>query len=139
MAHKHAEAMKQYAEDAATQDRPWVSWEYSNIAGGWLSLRGHPSWDTTAKYRRKAKTISTTLYVKKHPKPYTGVMLEDQVYYFLAPGSTDGVLKSYWSDSAIDFHRMALGFIHLTQEAATVHAEAMDLALVSLNETVSDV
>ena len=50
--HPYAELMKQYAEDAATRQNPWVLWEYNNGVG-WRELNTHPSWILSSKYRRK--------------------------------------------------------------------------------------
>ena len=49
---KHAEAMKQYAEDAAIHEFPYMLWQY-NITGEWHDLMKHPEWDFNTKYRRK--------------------------------------------------------------------------------------
>lgn len=49
---KHAEAMKQYAEDAAIHEFPYMLWQY-NITGEWHDLMKHPEWDYNTKYRRK--------------------------------------------------------------------------------------
>ena len=54
--HPHAEAMAQYAADAACSKEPWRQWE-GLIPGRqiWLQLRGHPQWIPTARYRRISK------------------------------------------------------------------------------------
>ena len=51
--HPHAELMKQYAEDAATRQDPWVLWEFNDTGIGWYDLSKHPSWKSNCKYRRK--------------------------------------------------------------------------------------
>lgn len=66
--HPYAELMKQYAEDAATRQNPWVLWEYNN-GTGWRELNTHPSWILSSKYRRKETkghkntNLMTTMHV----------------------------------------------------------------------------
>lgn len=50
--HIHADLMKQYAEDAANHEFPYIFWQY-NITGEWHDLMKHPEWDFNTKYRRK--------------------------------------------------------------------------------------
>ena len=52
-AHKHAENMRLYAEDAAETDKPWERWEYKPDYGVWASLDSHPDWFIDWQYRRK--------------------------------------------------------------------------------------
>lgn len=58
-AHPHAEAMMEYAKDAAKNIAPWVNWEYY-IPGiqDWDNLHDHPAWDVDYKYRRKQPKVT---------------------------------------------------------------------------------
>jgi len=58
MAHKHAEKMKQYAEDAAKHDRPWTQWECRDSGEElWSEMVDHPWWQLYTEYRRKPETV----------------------------------------------------------------------------------
>jgi hypothetical protein len=54
MAHKHANAMMEYAKDAAKTENPWERWQfrYHNDTE-WQNLYGHPPWVGGCEYRRK--------------------------------------------------------------------------------------
>ncbi len=58
-AHKHAELMLQYAQDAAETDSPWERWEVWLITHNkWAPMtEGNMAWWSDATYRRKPKTI----------------------------------------------------------------------------------
>ena len=56
-AHIHHELMKQYAEEAATTDRPWELWECRQGTSNWETLQSHPGWFNNTEYRRKPRTI----------------------------------------------------------------------------------
>jgi len=59
-AHKHAENMLLYAQDAAETETPWERWEY--LCGGkWLSLFSNPNWQSGFVFRRKPKTRKVTV------------------------------------------------------------------------------
>ena len=53
--HKHAERMKEYAEDAAKTDKPWLLWECRERGknSDWYGLCDHPIWNLAMEYRRK--------------------------------------------------------------------------------------
>ena len=60
-AHKHAELMAQYAQDAQETERPWELWEGSST-GGWQNLSMNPCWFTDVQYRRKAPAMKKVVY-----------------------------------------------------------------------------
>ena len=54
MAHKHANAMMEYAMDALQTDAPWQRWEYRENEGSyWRQPGSHPCWFEDCEYRRK--------------------------------------------------------------------------------------
>ena len=79
-AHKHAENMRLYAEDAAEIDRPWERWECrSSQEAEWDdAFTCHPNWSRSLQYRRKQPAtkivtfecwmINGTLYWKAESK-----------------------------------------------------------------------
>ena len=54
MAHKHADNMVLYSQDAYETDKPWERWEYNaGFDVRWDACTKHPEWATTHEYRRK--------------------------------------------------------------------------------------
>lgn len=71
--HPHAEAMAEYAKDAAETDEPWKRWEcqaYVN-GDGWQSLDEHPLWTPNTAYRRKPESERLLVRVYQLTRPYT--------------------------------------------------------------------
>lgn len=89
MAHIHAELMKQYAEDAANYDEPWLLWEQC-INALWLDLDTHPTWGSHIKLRRK---LTKPNPLKEKPK-------NGDKYYVLCLGESPG--EYVWTDHEID-------------------------------------
>ena len=53
MAHKHANAMLDYAMDATETDKPWERWEFCSLGCDWIPLTTNPEWNKHHEYRRK--------------------------------------------------------------------------------------
>jgi hypothetical protein len=54
MAHEHANAMMEYAKDAAETDKPWERWETRPKGTEyWYQPGTHPCWFENYEYRRK--------------------------------------------------------------------------------------
>lgn len=128
MKHKHAELMAQYAQDAAETDKPWERWErYHDFAGKWVSLTGNPSWYNDAQYRRKPKVILINGF--DVPEPVREPLNQGQAYYIPIIANSFNSPNPYaqfmWTGTSIDNHWLSRGLIHLTKEAATLHAEAL--------------
>lgn len=127
--HNHAEAMKLYAEDAATTDKPWELWEFSyKEESHWYPLSNHLKWDSNYNYRRKAvksKTININGY--EVPEPYRGSIGIGSKYYVAATTNrSDSVVPAHsWDNFQYEEDLMKKGLLHLTQEAAQKHLEAL--------------
>lgn len=101
-AHKHAELMMQYAQDALETDKPWERWEVKTCEqGGWYTPTSQVPFNEWNEYRRKPKTIN----VNGHEAPE----YDDYI----------------WEDTSLDTEAMKRGLIHLTKEAAIAHAKAL--------------
>jgi len=122
--HKHAELMMEYAKDAMETDSPWERWEYTNGSeNGWVVLEQHPQWYADGKYRRKPRTININGI--EVPEPYRGDMEYDTKYYFPRI-SKDRLFDWYcWQNDQQDIYLRESGLLHLTEEAAIKHAEAL--------------
>lgn len=66
MAHKHAEAMMMYAEDALTTDKPYLLWEFTNPDWHkhWMPCLEHPHWSENTQYRHKQKRIDMSIFIE---------------------------------------------------------------------------
>ena len=122
MGHIHAAAMAEYAKDAVETDMPWERWEISLAESGdeYRSLRGHPEWAVTRKYRRKPKTI----LINGHevPEPCREPLHSGQKFWAVNPFV--GPQRFTWDGSKEDLQALKSGFVHLTEEAAETHYEA---------------
>lgn len=56
MAHKHAELMMQYAQDAMETDTPWDRWQVKSEKHWHDFTSKQPEWDPELEYRRKPQT-----------------------------------------------------------------------------------
>jgi hypothetical protein len=141
-AHVHAKMMALYALDAAETDKPWERWEEYRRSEliGWISVNKHPEWDDCTEYRRKPRTIHINGIEVPEPcrEPLEGV-----THYYMpdlvesAGGSSSGLSSGWvwsaWDDDEVDHARLKAGIVHLTKEAAEMHAKA----LVSFTEAKS--
>lgn len=63
-AHKHADLIMQYAQDAAETDKPWERWDiYDCVNDKWLPMRDSESFMQQASYRRKSQKKAVDLSV----------------------------------------------------------------------------
>ena len=123
MGHIHSAAMAEYAKDAAETDMPWERWEVSMTESGneYRNLLGHPDWAVTRKYRRKPKTIQINGH--EVPEPHRTPLKDGEVYWVLSLFS--GATSLRWTDDDFDNSYLENGFVHLTEEAAKKHYEAI--------------
>jgi hypothetical protein len=50
---KHADVIKQYAEDWLVSKTPWMNYEFSVDGNSWMGISSHPGWFEDYHYRRK--------------------------------------------------------------------------------------
>ena len=121
--------MALYAQDAMETDKPWGRWQFKNKYTGdkWTALVDHAEWLINTDYRRKPRTISINGY--EVPDPVREPLGENDVYYYVTFGSlytANGASESRWCDAAgVSRLRLDKGIIHLTREAAEIHAKAL--------------
>lgn len=127
-AHVHAENMALYAQDAQETDTPWKRWEikypYENDSA-WVLLPGNPIWDERLQYRRKPKTIKINGF--DVPEPCRHPLKDGELFYLPPIFSFSGELVAFeWRNSWPDRMRhLNSGLVHLTKEAAEIHAKAL--------------
>lgn len=120
--HVHAELMLQYAQDAMTTDKPWELWEGSDN-GVWLPMEGTPSWDIRLQYRRKPRTIKINGF--DVPEPVREPLDIGTKYYCVIASHEDYAATIVWEGDVYDKRFLSRGLIHLTREAAELHAKAL--------------
>lgn len=122
--HVHAELMLQYAQDALTTDTPWELWQYrykeSNV---WQDPPRALAFYSDLKYRRKPKTININGF--EVPEPVREPLKLDSIYYIPAFYIDDKYSLLPWEGSKSDLYALNNGLIHLTKDAAILHAKAL--------------
>ena len=123
-AHKHADLMLLYAQDAAETDKPWERWEILR-GKSWCNLTENPTWIEYMEYRRKPQIIKVGRH--EFPKPITESPEEGTDYFYIDVGNTCfEVNGSIWTDDVNDVMRLESGRMHLTHEAAQAHADVLN-------------
>ena len=124
-AHIHAALMLQYAQDAATTDKPWEMWEFHcDEHEKWTVLTGNPEWDYDTRYRRKPRTIR--IGEIDIPEPVREPLQHGEKYFvpYISSGDLScGIFT--WRFDEQDKEMMRNGIIHITEEAALAHAKAL--------------
>jgi hypothetical protein len=113
-AHKHAQKMLLYAQDAIETDQPWERWE-ENLTTSWETCTTHPIWDENLEYRRKKSTININGFDVPEPiREYS----YDRIWTFNLIEPLNTILdfsSPYWN----------YGLIHRTKEDAELHRKAL--------------
>lgn len=124
--HIHAELMAQYAQDALITDTPWELWEHKPLSiFPWVRLGSHPKWIGTCEYRRNSKVINININGFEVPEPIREPLELNTLYYIPALSAPMGYLEHSWGNTNPDWKELNLGLIHLTKEAAILHAKAL--------------
>lgn len=126
--HVHAASMLLYAQDAAETDKPWERWERRYRHTDWVENVRGPEWNLDHEYRRKPPAPKFIL-INGHqvPEPMRVTPSIGDTYWMpsLDHLFLHGVREQKWADGSTDRIRFANGLVHLTKEAAELHAEAL--------------
>ncbi len=123
-AHKHAEVMALYAQDAAETDTPWERWERRPEGlEDFHPLRNNPEFDENVEYRRKLRTIR--IGERDVPEPMKEAPKNGTAYWVVTPIAKELVFKYTWTSGDCTF--LGKNLCHTTKEAAIAHAEALIL------------
>lgn len=133
-AHPHAELMRLYYEDALTTDKPELLWEFSLNGIDWLSCTHGAPWEIHVKYRRKQKYILINGY--EVPEPLRKAPLNGTNFYLALPTAHNMILYT-WEGISFDKFHLKNGFVHLTKEAAELHARAL-LSFTAIPDALED-
>lgn len=122
-AHVHAALMDQYAEDAHKTDHPEYLWRQRPVGGAkWESIFGTPLWSPDWEYSRRPGSLNGHEYPLAETEPPafgTHYWVPDPLH----PETTLGQLL--WTGDEFDLLRLGRGLVHLTEDAARAHADAI--------------
>jgi len=125
MKHKHAELAIEYAQDMLNDEYPWRLWQYKNeYQPNWKECTPEMmAFYKNVEYRRKPRTIlingiEVPEGIKSEPKYGTR-------YYMPNLQDITDVCYSTWDGNSDDKNWLKLGIVHLNEEAAIKHAEAL--------------
>jgi hypothetical protein len=125
--HIHSALMMQYAQDAMETEAPWERWEVRNIDDRkniFVNLDRDPCWYLYCEYRRKPKTININGF--EVPEPERKALKNGTFYYFPSFHYEHYIfLTAIWDSHESNLARLKNGLVHLTQEAAIQHAQAL--------------
>ncbi|CDL85388.1 hypothetical protein [Xenorhabdus szentirmaii] len=125
--HIHADLITLYATIAHITNEPWLHFQYREYYGEeWSDCRGPIEFWFDHEYRLKPRTIKIGSF--DVPEPVRESLKEEAEYFHVDTGflwDDDGVSRSWWLDSDVDKARLSAGLIHLTREAAELHAKAL--------------
>lgn len=123
MKHRHAELMMQYARDALETNKPWERWEFYDSFHEWVEMSKDSAFLESREYRRKPKTININGF--KVPEPIKEPLEIGDKYYIPGIIWEDEYKMFTWGDDRYDHKYLAVGFIHLDRESATLHYKAL--------------
>lgn len=121
--HKHAAVIKAYAERAQESETPWDILQIQTATGLWIDATCEHGFFPCDEYRIKPRTININGF--EVPEPALEP-LEDGKKFFKIDLEHDELCDEYmWQSDHFDSHWLSLGIIHLTREAAQLHAKAL--------------
>jgi hypothetical protein len=125
-AHKHAENMRLYYEDALETERPWERWERRQEGlEDFHPLHGNPHFDENVEYRRKPKTIR--IGERDVPEPMRVAPAMGTKYYVVDYSVVDHYGFNHWANDEYDKGMLQNGLCRTNKAAAIAHAEALIL------------
>ena len=126
MKHKHAELMMEYARDAMETVQPWKRWEFKfEGEDDWNGLEEPAVWRKDCEYRHKPRTVNINGF--EVPEPVRSPLENGTIYYISYISAPDDALawECRWRSDKYDFNYLKKGIVHLVEEAAIKHAEAL--------------
>ena len=123
-AHKHAELMLQYAQDALETETPWERWQIRPEGGteGWHDCSGRLCFSERCEYRRKPSTMTYTVTI---PEPMREAPHDGEVYFIPNFARNRFYLNTHWDGDCVDNFRLERGLCFATKEDAIAAAIAM--------------
>ena len=120
MSIKHLEAKRAYYNDPEN-----VVVEYQCSTGEWCDCDDEPTWRETTPYRIKPRTIR--IGEIDVPEPVRVALNVGETYYIVQDSAETISMEFTWASDSVDNRLLSRGLIHLTREAAELHAKALIL------------
>ena len=131
----HADLIAQYLEDANECEQPWLRWQYRRqlvdeetdpidalSESEWIDALGPIPFNPYYEYRRKPQMIRIGEF--DVPEPVRDPLKNGQEYW-LANVADRTARNCLWLGDGYDYKWLAAGLIHLTEEAAQIHINAL--------------
>lgn len=124
MHRKHIENIRKYLDDLQETNLPWTRWQVKQEGDkNWENLNYEPIWAEKAEYRRKPDEIKKEI---SFSKPVTKELKPGERYWTISSFSGEfRIFKAVWTNHYADNSRLEEGLIHLTEEAAQEHLDAI--------------
>ena len=124
--HPHFDLMMKYVEIAQTTDKPWEAFQVKGFVDEWVDVSANIIFNENLQYRLKPeppKTIRIGEY--DVPEPVREPLEDDKEYWGVDLSATELAWKYTWHNACFCKLRLRRGLIHLTKEAAVIHAKAL--------------
>ena len=124
--HPHFDLMMKYVEIAQTTDKPWEAFQVKGFVDEWLDVSAAILFNENLQYRLKPeppKTIRIGEY--DVPEPVREPLEDDKEYWVVDPTAKELAWKYQWNNALFCNLMLRRGLIHLTKEAAVIHAKAL--------------
>ena len=124
--HPHFDLMMKYVEIAQTTDKPWEAFQVKGFVDEWVDVSADILFNENLQYRLKPeppKTIRIGEYDVPEP---VREPLEKDTEYWIPHFSLEVLANRFkWYGDKFDNRVLKNGLIHLTKEAAFIHAKAL--------------
>lgn len=124
--HPHFDLMMKYVEIAQTTDKPWEAFQVKGFVDEWVDVSADILFNENLQYRLKPeppKTIRIGEY--DVPEPVREPLEDDKEYWGVDPTAEELAWKYKWNNALFCNLMFRRGLIHLTKEAAVIHAKAL--------------
>ena len=124
--HPHFDLMMKYVEIAQTTDKPWEAFQVKGFVDEWVDVSAAILFNENLQYRLKPeppKTIRIGEY--DVPEPVREPLEDDKEYWGVDPTATELAWSYKWNNALFCNLMFRRGLIHLTKEAAVIHAKAL--------------
>ena len=124
--HPHFDLMVKYVEIAQTTDKPWEAFQVKGFVDEWVDVSAAIIFNDNLQYRLKPeppKTIRIGEY--DVPEPVHEPLEKGTEYWITSFLLTELADNFKWDSDKFDNLVLKNGLIHLTKEAAAIHAKAL--------------
>ena len=124
--HPHFDLMMKYVEIAQTTDKPWEAFQVKGFVDEWVDVSAAILFNENLQYRLKPeppKTIRIGEY--DVPEPVREPLEKDTEYWIPHFSLAVSANRFKWYSDEFDNRVLKNGLIHLTKEAAVIHAKAL--------------